>query len=123
MAATQRNLKWYRYVDNSARNWAIRADADWGDNAASGLAAFNVADPPFGRQTKRHRPRMAVYTDPTTFRTFRGIVGTSAAFAALPATHDVIIPGEVAAVTYNLTAQLDEKLQKPQVARNLVDHA
>ena len=123
MAATQRNFKWYRYVDDSGRNWAIRADADWGDSGASGLAAFNTADQPFGPQTKRHHPRFAVYQDPTTFRIFRGVVGTAAAYAALAATHDVVIPGEVAAVTYNLADQIPERLQKPKASRNLGDHA
>jgi hypothetical protein len=123
MAATQKNFKWYRYVDDAARNWAIRADADWGDSAASGLAAFNVADAPFGRQTTRHHPRFAVYRDPTTFRTFKGVVGTAAAYAALASTHDVIIPGETAAVTYNLAGKIPEKLQLPSTSRNLADHA
>jgi hypothetical protein len=123
MAATQRNFKWYRYVDDNARDWAIRADADWGDSAASGLAAFNAADPPFGRQTRRHSPRKVIYQDPTTFRTFTGIVGTAAAFAALAATHDVVIPGEVAAVTYSLAAKVGEKLQIAKTARNAADHA
>jgi hypothetical protein len=122
LAATQRNFKWYRYVDDKARNWAIRADADWGDSAASGLAAFNVADPPFGRQSNRHHPRFAIYQDPTTFRTFKGVVGTAAAYAALAATHDVVVPGEVAAVTYNLAGTIPEKLQLPKAARNLIDH-
>lgn len=123
MVATQRNFKWYRYVDDTGRDWALRADADWGDSATSGLAAFNSADAPFGRQTKRHRPRMVQYQDPTTFRTFTGVVGTAAAFAALPATTTVVIPGEVAGVTYNLSAKLGEKLQIPKVSRNNPDHA
>jgi hypothetical protein len=123
MAADQRNLKWYRYVDDGGRNWAIRADAAWGDSADSGLAAFNSADPPFGRQTRRHTPRKAVYRDPSTFRSFVSAVGTPAAFAALPATHDVHVPGEVAAVTYNLSARIPEKLQIPQASRPLADHA
>jgi hypothetical protein len=123
MPAVQRNFKWYRYVDDSARNWALRADADWGDSGNSGLAAFNVADAPFGRQTVRHRPRMVVYQDPTTFRTARYPVGTAAAFAALPATLNITIPGETAAVAYNLVAKQGEKLQAPRVARNLPDHA
>lgn len=123
MAADQRNFKWYRYVDDSGRNWGIRADAAWGDSVASGLAAFDAADPPFGPQSRRHHPRFVTYTDPTTFRTFRGVVGTAAAFAAAPATQDVHVPGEVAAVTYNLTSKTGEKLQIPATSRNNPDHA
>lgn len=123
MAATQKNFKWYRYVDDSARNWAIRSESDWGDSAASGLAAFNAADPPFGPQTRRHHPRKVIYQDPTTFRTFTGIMGTAAALAGAAATHDVVIPGEVAAVTYDLAAKVGEKLQIAKTARNAADHA
>lgn len=123
MAADQRNLKWYRYVDNAGRNWAIRADAAWGDSTDSGLAAFNPADPPFGPQTRRHHPRKAIYTDSTTFRQFVGIVGTTAADAALPSTHAVHVPGNTALVTYNLTGRVPEKLQVAQTSRNLADHA
>lgn len=123
MAADQRNFKWYRYTDDSARNWAIRADAAWGDSVDSGLGAFVDTDPPFGPQSRRHHPRFVTYVDPTTFRTFRGVVGTLAAFAAVPATHDVHVPGEVAVVTYNLSARTGEKLQIPSVSRNNADHA
>lgn len=122
MPAVQRNFKWYRYVDDSARNWAIRADADWGDSAASGLAAFNAADPPFGPESRVHRPRKVTYQDPVTFRTFTGIMGTAAAFAAAPATHDVTVPGLVAPVTYTLASKRGEKLQVARTSRNDPDH-
>ncbi|HEY6020329.1 MAG TPA: hypothetical protein VIY48_10610 [Candidatus Paceibacterota bacterium] len=123
MAATQRNLQWYRYVDDSGRNWAIRTAKETGDIAGFGLTAFNSADPPFGPQSRRHHPRKAVYIDPTTFRTSTAIVGTAAAFAAVPATLDVVIPGEVAAVTYSLSEKVGEKLQVAKASRPLADHA
>lgn len=123
MAADQRNFKWYRYVDDSGRNWALRADAAWGDSADSGLAAFNAADPPFGPQSRRHHPRKVVFTDGTTFRTFTGIVGTTAAMSGMPSTHAVSVPGEVATVTYDLSAKIGEKLQVAKTARNVADHA
>lgn len=123
MAAVQRNFKWYQYTDNKARTWAIRADSEMGDNAAFGLGAFSAADPPFGPQSRRHQPRRAVYQDPTTFRTRVVVVGTSAAEAALPATLSVSVPGETAAVTYNLAGSLPEKLQTAKASRNLIDHA
>jgi hypothetical protein len=120
--AVQRNFKWYRYVDNAGRNWAIRADAEEGDNALFGLAAFNSADPPFGPQSRRHQPRRAVYQDPTTFRTRVVVVGTAAALAAVPATLSVSVPGNTAAVTYSLAGDLPEKLQTAKASRNLADH-
>lgn len=123
MAAVQRNFKWYRYVDDKARNWAIRADAEEGDNALFGLAAFNAADAPFGPQSRRHQPRRAVYQDATTFRSRVVVVGTSAALATVPATLDVAVPGETATVTYDLAGSLPEKLQTAKASRNLIDHA
>lgn len=121
--AVQRNFQWYRYVDDSARNWAIRADKDNGDNASFGMAAFNAADPPFGRQTVRHRPRFVIYQDNATFRTVRVVCGTAAAFAAAPATLSVSVPGDATAVTYNLAGKVGEKLQVPKASRNADDHA
>jgi hypothetical protein len=121
--AQQRNFKWYRYTDNKGRTWAIRADAEQGDNATFGLAAFDSADPPFGPQSRRHAPRRAVYQDNTTFRTRVVVVGTAAAEAALPLTLNVSIPGDGATVTYNFAGNLPEKLQTAKASRNLADHA
>jgi hypothetical protein len=121
--AVQRNFKWYRYVDNDGRNWALRADAEEGDNATFGLGAFNVADQAFGPQSRRHVPRRVVYQDPVTFRSRVVVVGTSAALAAVPATLSVSVPGNAAPVTYNLAGDLPEKIQKPKASRNLADHA
>lgn len=123
MPATQANRQWFRYVDDAGRNWAIQADQDWGLNAASGLAAFNAADPPFGPQSRRHHVRKAIYRDATTFRSRSLPVGTAAASAALPATLAVVIPGETAAVTYALAGRVPEKLLIPAASRNLSDHA
>jgi hypothetical protein len=119
--ATQRNFKWYRYTDRDSRTWAIRADAEAGDNAAFGLTAFDATDPPFGPQSRRHAPLRAVYQDATTFRTRVVVVGNPT--ATLPLTLNVSIPGDGATVTYNLSGTLPEKLQKPKASRNLIDHA
>lgn len=123
MAADQKNFKWYQYIDDSGREWAVRADAAWGDNAASGLAAFDPTNAPFGPESARHRTRKVMYRDPSTFRTYTQKVGTAAAFAAAPATFDVHVPGIVGLITYNLAAKIGEKLQIAQVARNAIDHA
>ena len=120
--AVQRNFQWYRYTDDSARHWAIRADQDNGNNASFGMAAFNAADQPWGPQSRRHHPRKVVYADPATFRTVTVIVGTPAAFAAVPATLDVTVPGDSVAVTYDLAAKIGEKLQIPKTANNAADH-
>lgn len=119
--AQQRNFKWYQYTDNKARTWAIRADAEAGDNAAFGLGAFSANDPPFGPQSRRHQPRRAVYQDTTTFRTRVVVVGTPT--ATVPLTLLVSVPGDGATVTYNLAGDLPEKLQTAKASRNLADHA
>lgn len=120
--ATQRNLQWFRYVTDGGVNMAVMADQDWGVNVASGLTAFNAADPPFGPQSRTHHLRKAVYRDPTTFRSVIHPVGTAAALAALPATLQVPVPGNTTLVTYNLAQRRPEKLRIPGPSRNLTDH-
>jgi hypothetical protein len=120
--ATQPNKQWFRYVTDGGINVAIQADQDWGVNAASGLTAFNATDVPFGPQTRTHHLRKAVYRDAVTFRTVVHPVGTAAALAALPATLQVFVPGNAAAVTYNLSQRRPEKLRIPGPSRNLTDH-
>jgi hypothetical protein len=121
MPGIQPNKSWFRYVDNAGRNWGIQADTDWGAVAASGLAAFNSTDPPFGPQSRRHHVRKAIYRDPVTFRARVLPVGTVAADAALPATLAVVIQGQVTTVTYNLSGRVPEKLSVPQTSRHLID--
>lgn len=120
--ATQRNLQWYRYVTDGGTNMGIMADQDWGNNAASGLAAFNATDPVFGPQSRTHHTRKAVYRDPVTFRTIKHPVGTAAALAALPASFSVSIPGLAAPISYNLAQRIPEKMRIPGPSRNLTDH-
>lgn len=119
--ATQANKQWFRYVTNSGVNMAIMADQDWGLNAASGLTAFNSADPPFGPQSRAHHVRKIVYIDPLTFRKRVLPVGTTAAVAGLPATLNVFVPGDTAARTYNIGPNIAEKLRRPAPSHNLTD--
>lgn len=121
--ANEPNKQWFRYVSDGGVNFGIMADQDWGLNAASGLAAFNAADPAWGPQSRMHRTRHAVYRDPTTFRTVKHPVGTSAAFAALPSTISVPLPGTVTPQTYNLAQRVPEKMRIPGPSRNLADRA
>lgn len=120
--ATQKNLKWYRYVTNGGVNMGIMCEDTWGDNASSGLAPFNATDPPFGPQSRTHHTRKAVYKDPQTFRTIKHPVGTVAALAALPATFSVSVPGLAAPIAYNLAQRIDEKMRIPGPSRPLADH-
>jgi hypothetical protein len=122
MAATQANKQWFRYVTNKGVNMSIMADQDWGLNAASGLTAFNATDPPFGPQNRAHHVRKVVYVDPQTFRKRVLPVGTSAADATLPATLAVQVPGETAAITYQMAGLIAEKMRQAGPSRNLLDH-
>jgi hypothetical protein len=122
MPGEQRQLKWYRYTDNTGRFWAVQSEADWGDSVNSGLTAFNAADPAFGPQTRGHRLRKQFYVDPTTFRVVRYIVGTTAALSGLPATVSVFVPGLATAVTYNKGRAVAEVIRVPGVSNNKIDH-
>lgn len=121
MAGDQKNFDWYRYVDDAARNWAVRAEVTWAARAISGLTTFNSADPPFGHQTRRRHERKVVYRDPNTFRTTGGPVGTTAAFAALPATITNEVIGVATPVTFNLSAKVPEKMPIPSTSRKDAD--
>jgi hypothetical protein len=119
--ANEPNKQWYRYVSDAGVNFGIMADQDWGNNAASGLTAFNAADPAFGPQSRTHHVRKVVYIDPATFRTVKHPVGTTTAFAALPATVSITLPGSVTAETYNLRQRIPEHVRIPGPSRNLAD--
>jgi hypothetical protein len=121
--ANEPNKQWFRYVSDAGVNFAIQADQDWGVSANSGLTAFNTTDPAWGPQSRMHRLRHAIYIDPATFRIKKVPVGTTAAFAALPATLSVQLPGSVTAETYNLAQRIGEKMRIPRVSRNLPDRA
>jgi len=121
--ANEPNRQWFRYISDGGVNFGIVADQDWGVTGASGLTTFNSADPAWGPQSTQHRTRKAVYRDPSTFRTVTHPVGTAAAFAALPATISVPLPGSVTAQTYNLARRIPEKMRIPGPSRNLPDRA
>lgn len=123
--AVQRNYNYFAYVSDTGTTYALRADEDWGNAAASGGASAAGQDP-YGRATRRRAPRKAIYRDPTTFRTFSGPVFTAAAYAALnpgASTYAVSVPGNVGTVTYTLVKLVPEKIPTTVVGRQDVDHA
>lgn len=121
VTAKNRNYNWFRYVDDSGLNWAIRADAVWGASVPSGLAAFVAADPVWGRQTRRRRIRTAVYRDAVTFRTVRLPFGTAAAYNAAPGTVSIFVPGAQTAVVYALQQKVGEKKPTPAAVRQATE--
>lgn len=122
MPAEQKQLIWVRYVDDNGTNRAIMTDADWGQSAASGCTTFNPTDVVFGPQSRMHRTRKVIYVDPTTFRVVKMPVCTAAAYAALPSTTLVWVPGLTTQVTYNLGQKVPEKLRIPRTSSNKIDH-
>ena len=124
MAANQKNYQMFTYVDDNGTTWNKRGQVDAAINALDGSAALS-AGAPVWIETKRKRCRKAKFFDPTTFRTVEFPVYTAAAFAAITGatTVNVNVPGEVAAVTYNLAEKIGEKQPVAKAARQLPDHA
>lgn len=79
-AAEAVDFKWYRYVDDNGNFWAIKLDKTWGDDADSGMAAFNAADPAMPRNA-RFQPRTITLQDLVSSRKTNRVVGSVAAAA------------------------------------------
>jgi len=107
--------KWYQYEDDDGGNWSVRVDKTWGDDADSGLAAFDTADPVLNVSGKRSHPRFVILIDLLTGRTKRKVVGTPAAMAAITGsfTQTFKEPGLAGNVTYSFKAKVKERIQTP----------
>jgi hypothetical protein len=123
MAANQRNSNLFTYIDGNGTTWNKRGPIDAAINAIDGSAAL-TAGAPIWTDQKGRSCRKAVFFDPTTFRTIRFPVYTTAAFTAITgsSTLAVNVPGEVAAVTYSLAEKIPEKQRVAKTSRNLTDH-
>lgn len=125
MAADQRNFAYSQYVSDDGNTYCMKADANWIASGASGSAACTT-QANYGRRTNRRKPRLAIYVDPTTFRTVTEPVFTPTAYAALTvgsSTQSIHVPGETAAVTYTLKAKVGEKVMTTVIGRTDPDHA
>lgn len=124
MAANQVNYQVFTYVDDNAATWNKRGELDAAVNAIDGSSALTAGARVWPKRTRRYHTREAVFQDPTTFRTKKIIVYTSAAFAALTgsSTLAVNVPGNTAAVTYNLVEKIGEKQPIGRGTRQLADH-
>jgi hypothetical protein len=123
--AVQKNFDYFAYDSDDGTTYCMRGDEDWGNAAASGGAAC-AGEPAYGRATTRRAPRYAIFRDPGTFRTFRGVVYTPAAYAALTvgtSTRSISVPGNVAAVTYTLVKKVAERIPSTVVGRQNTDTA
>jgi hypothetical protein len=125
MAAQQKNMGLFTYLDDNAQSWNKRGELDAIRNAVDGSTAFG-AHPNWGRESKRHSVRKAIYQDGTTFRTKTIIVYTPTAMAALTtgtSTLSFMVEGEATAVVYTLAKKVGERQPSAAAARNLADHA
>jgi hypothetical protein len=125
MPADQRNFDYSAYLSDDGTTYALKADAAWIADSHSGSASA-AGHPPYGRKTTRRSPRMAIFRDPTTFRTVTGPVFTPTAYAALvvgTTTRAIHVPGETATVTYTLVKLVPERIPSTVVGRQDPDHA
>lgn len=124
MPGVQRNFDFFSYDSDDATSYCLKADEDWGNNADSGGTAC-AGEPAYGRATTRRSPRYVIYRDPTTFRTFKGVVFTPAAYAALSVgdTLAVTYPGSATPQNYGLVKKVPERIPSTVVGRQLADHA
>jgi len=125
MAADQLNKQWFTYVDSNGLSWNKLGSDDTACHAVDGSAAAVGGQPDYPRATRRRQPRLAIYTDNTTFRQKRCIIYTAAADAAITtgATIAVHVPGETATVTYTLSGKVPDRAPIRSAARQLTDHA
>lgn len=125
MAADQKNLTLFTYVDDGGTSWNKRGELDAVRNAVDGSTAAG-ANPNWGRETRRHSVRKIIYQDPTTFRTKTVIMYTAAADAAITLGTSTLafhVEGETATVTYTAVKRIPERLPSAAASRNLIDHA
>jgi hypothetical protein len=101
-AGNAKDFAYFRYVDDVGGNWAMRADKDWGGLAASGLAAFNAADPAWPRSA-RYRARKVLLIDPVSGRKTSRPIGPTATIRVAGQTVDTVVFGAAGVVT--LTSQ------------------
>jgi hypothetical protein len=121
----QKNLGFFSYDSDDATSYCLKGDKEWGDAAASGGSAC-TGEPAYGRATTRRAPRFVIFRDPTTFRTFRGVVYTPAAYAALTvgsSTRSITLPGSATPQTYTVVKKVPEKIPSTVIGRQLSDHA
>ncbi len=125
MAVEQKNFGLFTYTDNGGQSWNKRGEIDAVRNAVDGSTAAG-AHPSWGRSTRRHRVRTAVYQDPTTFRTKTVTLYTQAASDALTVNTSTLtfkIEGSAADVIYTLRKLSGEAPISSLAGSHLIEHA
>lgn len=101
-----------RYTDNTGRFWSVKVEQDWGNNAASGLQAYNAADLAWPRAA-RYRTRKVVLQDLVSGRKTARILGQSGAAAGVPgAIVDTLARGQLGIYRLTSLGVTDEKQPK-----------
>jgi hypothetical protein len=122
VAVNQRNFSYFLYTDDNAVDWDVFGE-DGG--AATGVDGHTTdyTHPAWGRNTRRRHVRYAVYQDGSSFRTYKAIIYTPTAFAAIAAgdTVTVLVPGSATGVTYTLAAKIAERQPIPKASRHLAE--
>lgn len=119
VTTSERLFNYFNYASDDGSSYNLRADQAWGQLAASGGTAAS-SPRAYGRSSRRRTPRKAIYRDPSSFRTFTGIVFTSAAYAALVIGTSTVsrqLKGASTPVVYTLIKKIPEKIPTTVVGR------
>lgn len=109
------DFKWYRYTCDDGTFRAVKVDKTWGDDADSGLAAFNAADAAV-TPNPSFRPRAVRMQDPVSTRISSLIVGsaTAAAWTTAGFQQTRAVRGAGGTVTMTKIGNVGEKIRRPQ---------
>lgn len=109
------DFKWYRYTADDGTFWAIKVDKTWGDDADSGLGAFNAADPAVTPHPG-FRPRTVTLMDLVSSRVTQRIVGTTTALAWTTSGYAQAVPvrGGAGTVTLTKIRNNGEQIRRPR---------
>lgn len=123
MPRARKNFSYFTYVDDNGDVWNVRGEDVGAFTGVDGHAAFTAGAPVWGRNTRRRHVRYVVAEDPGSFRTARGIIYTPAAFAAIAGGDaiNVNVPGQDAAVVYNVSQKIPEAQPLPKASRHLAE--
>jgi hypothetical protein len=113
------DFKWYRYTADDGSFFALKVDKTWGDDADSGFAAFNAADPAI-TPNPSFRPRTITMQDLVSGRVTRLPVGTTTATAWTTSgyTTDRPVRGGAGTVEYTKIANNGERIRRPRTIIN-----
>jgi len=122
MAVAQRNMSFFDYLDDNGVHWNVQGE-DGGPGSAIDGHATDYTLTKWGKQTRKRHVRYATFYDPATFRTYRTVVYTPTAYAAIVNATTVSVPvaGGATSVTYNLAGKTGELNKPAKASRHLAE--